>query len=99
MSMPIQMWGPPEEGGTEERISPERPEPQPMSRIREGVCRSRRERARSVISTWTFWMRERVAYRVSSGRDMVEFVGKILVTVGFPCVILISSIPPFLYNR
>ena len=62
MSIPAQMCGPPAEGGTEERISPERPEPQPMSRMKEGEVRPRRERARLVISTWTFWMREEVVY-------------------------------------
>ena len=67
MSMPIQMWGPPREGGIEERISPERPEPQPMSRIREGDFWPRSSRARSVISTWTFFMREEVVYFRDSG--------------------------------
>lgn len=62
MSMPIHMWGPPWEGGTEERISPERPEPQPMSRIREGVVRASREMARWVMDDWMERMREEVVY-------------------------------------
>ena len=62
MSIPTQMCGPPSDGGTEERISPERPEPQPMSRMSEGEERLRRESARFAISTWTFWMREEVVY-------------------------------------
>ena len=44
----------------EERISPERPEPQPMSRMRLGVDRERRERARWVMDAWIDWMREEV---------------------------------------
>lgn len=62
MSIPIQICGPPEEGGTEERISPLRPEPQPMSRIRDGVVRFRRERARWVMEDWMERMREEVVY-------------------------------------
>lgn len=49
MSIPTQMWGPPSEGSIEERISPERPEPQPMSRIMEGEEMSRSSRARWVM--------------------------------------------------
>ena len=45
-----------------ERISPERPEPQPMSRIREGVGRESRESARWVMVDWMDWMREEVVY-------------------------------------
>ena len=62
MSMPIHIWGPPAEGATEERISPLRPEPQPMSRIREGLARLRRERARWVMEDWIERMREEVVY-------------------------------------
>ena len=46
MSMPTQICGPPSEGETEDRISPERPDPQPTSRTREGALRSRSSRAR-----------------------------------------------------
>ena len=45
-----------------ESISPERPEPQPMSRTRDGDVRERRERARCVMLDWMFWMREEVVY-------------------------------------
>lgn len=62
MSIPIQVCGPPSSSGTEERISPERPEPQPMSRIRDGEVRSRRERARLVMEDWMVWIREEVVY-------------------------------------
>ena len=62
MSMPTQMCGPPSEGGMEESISPERPEPQPMSRIRDGGSRARSSRARWVISDWMVLMREEVVY-------------------------------------
>ncbi len=62
MSMPTQVWGPPSEGVTEERISPERPEPQPTSRIKEGEVRERRERARWVMEDWMVRMREEVVY-------------------------------------
>lgn len=44
------------------RREPERPEPQPMSRINEGVGRARRERARVVMAAWTVRMREEVVY-------------------------------------
>lgn len=44
------MWGPPSEGETAERISPDKPEPQPISRMREGDLRSRSSRARLVMS-------------------------------------------------
>lgn len=43
-------------------ISPERPEPQPMSRIREGVVRARRESARCVMLDWMARMRDEVVY-------------------------------------
>jgi hypothetical protein len=46
----------------EERISPERPEPHPMSRIREGEGRASRERARWVMLDWMLRMREEVVY-------------------------------------
>lgn len=62
MSMPTQMCGPPSDGSTLERISPERPEPQPMSRIKEGAGSERSERARCVIVDWMFWIREEVVY-------------------------------------
>lgn len=62
MSMPIQIWGPCCEVGTEERISPERPEPQPTSRIREGWGRERSSSARWVIDAWMFCIREEVVY-------------------------------------
>lgn len=58
MSMPTQVWG----GVDWERISPERPEPQPMSRMRDGEERSRSSRARCVIWAWTFWIRDEVVY-------------------------------------
>ncbi len=70
MSSPTQVWGPEglaaaragsREGGVE-RISPERPEPQPMSRSRDGEVRERRERARRVISRWIRVIREEVVY-------------------------------------
>jgi len=61
MSMPVQMCGP-EGAGTEERIEPESPEPQPMSRMCDGVWRERRERARCVMVAWMDWMREEVVY-------------------------------------
>ncbi len=57
--MPTQMCGP---AGAEVRREPERPEPQPMSRINEGVGRARRERARVVMAAWTVRMREEVVY-------------------------------------
>ena len=56
------MCGPPAAAGTEERIPPERPEPQPTSRTRLGEERKRRERARWVISAWMERMREEVVY-------------------------------------
>ena len=62
MSIPTQLCGPPSGDGTEERMEPESPEPQPMSRIRDEEESWRRERARCVISAWTFWMREEVVY-------------------------------------
>jgi hypothetical protein len=43
-------------------MTPERPLPEPMSRIREGEWRFRRERARWVISDWIFWIREFEVY-------------------------------------
>ena len=46
----------------EERISPERPEPQPTSRIKEGKGRRRRERARWVICAWIRRIRDEVVY-------------------------------------
>ena len=60
--MPNQMWGPPSHGGVDDKISPERPEPQPMSRIKDGEGRERSSRARLVISTCTFRTREDVVY-------------------------------------
>lgn len=62
MSIPIQMCDPPEGGGVEDRISPERPEPHPMSRIREGEGRARRLRARCVMEDWMARIREEVVY-------------------------------------
>ena len=62
MSIPTHTCGPFWEGGTEERISPERPEPQPMSRMSEGEERERRERARWVMFDWMVWIRELVVY-------------------------------------
>jgi len=62
ISIPIQMCDPPEGGAVEERISPERPEPHPMSRIREGEGRASRERARWVMLDWMLRMREEVVY-------------------------------------
>jgi hypothetical protein len=64
MSRPIQMCGPPgvPSEGVWERISPDRPEPQPMSRIMEGEVSDRRERARWVMVDWMERMREEVVY-------------------------------------
>lgn len=62
MSIPIQVCGPPSSGGTSESISPERPEPQPTSRIREGDLRSRSSSARCVMSDWMLRIREEVVY-------------------------------------
>jgi hypothetical protein len=64
MSRPIQVCGPAGlcVGEGVERIEPERPEPQPMSRIKEGCVRERRERARWVMEVWIERMREEVVY-------------------------------------
>ena len=61
-SIPIHACGPPSSGGVAERISPERPLPQPMSRMREGPGRSRSSRARWVMEAWMFWIRDEVVY-------------------------------------
>lgn len=80
MSIPVQMCAPLElesglefeaesgggKGGVEEeRMQPERPEPQPMSRMWDGVERCSSERARWVISLWMCWMRLEVVYFVA----------------------------------
>ena len=49
-------------GSASVRISPERPEPQPMSRMKEGEERSRSSRARFVMCDWMDWIREDVVY-------------------------------------
>jgi hypothetical protein len=61
MSSPIHVWS------AEERIAPERPLPEPISRIREGEWRFSRERARWVISDRIFWMREFEVYWLLRG--------------------------------
>ena len=45
-----------------ERISPDKPEPQPMSRMKEVSSRSRSSRARFVMEAWMFFIREDVVY-------------------------------------
>lgn len=56
MSIPTQMWL------ELVRCSPERPEPQPMSRMKDGAGRARSCSARWVIEDWIDWMREEVVY-------------------------------------
>jgi hypothetical protein len=43
-------------------MDPDRPEPAPMSRIKEGLRRERSESARWVMLAWMFFMREFVVY-------------------------------------
>ena len=54
MSTPAQMYP------SSSRISPDKPEPQPMSRRKAGVFGGRfsNSRARYVMSAWICWMRE-----------------------------------------
>ena len=65
MSIPVQMCEPTDDGDdgvVEEMMDPDRPEPQPMSRMWEGFESWRRERARWVISAWMCCMRLEVVY-------------------------------------
>lgn len=48
------------------KISPERPDPQPMSRMKDGWSSARSSKARWVMEAWMFWMREEVVYLADS---------------------------------
>ena len=62
MSRPIHSCGPPAEDSIVDSIWPERPEPQPMSRIRDGEERAKSSRARYVMLAWMDRIRDEVVY-------------------------------------